>query len=107
MAIFNGILEVVIYMDQSEGFVQKGKKPCVQIQEMFLWAHAITRACYRCIHLISINEGFYRNQRDYSLYVTQTNEYSVITIFYVNILIILASNVTQLKWLKSKLKKDF
>ena len=44
---------------------------------------------------------------DHSLYIKQTCEYLLVTILYVDDLIILASNVTQLKWLKSKLKKEF
>ena len=40
------------------------------------------------------------------MYVKQTSEYFLLAIFYVDALIILTNNVTQLKWLKSELKKE-
>ena len=65
------------------------------------------RAWYHRTDSFFINEGFCRSQADYSLYVKQTGEYLLMTILYVNDLIVLASNVTQLKWLKLELKKEF
>ena len=41
------------------------------------------------------------------MYIKQTTEYLLVAIFYVDDLIILASNVTQLKWHKMELKKEF
>ena len=41
---------------------------------------------------------------DYSLYVKQTGKYVLVTILYMDDLIILANNVIQLKWLKSELE---
>jgi hypothetical protein len=41
------------------------------------------------------------------MYVKQTGEYLLIVIIYVDDLIILASNVTILKWLKSRLEDEF
>ena len=51
--------------------------------------------------------GFCKIQADHLLYVKQTGEYLIVTSLYVEDLIILASNVTQLKWLKWKLEKEF
>jgi len=53
------------------------------------------------------HEGFSRSQADHSLYVKQTGEYLLIVIIYVDDLIILASNVSILKWLKSRLEDEF
>ena len=44
---------------------------------------------------------------DHSLYVKQTGGYLLVKILYVNDLIILVRNVTQLKWHKSELKNEF
>ena len=44
---------------------------------------------------------------DHLLYVKQMDEYLLVAFLYVDNLIILASNVTQLKWLKSELEKEF
>ena len=65
------------------------------------------RAWYFRIDSFFINEGFYRSQADHSLYVKQTSEYLLVAIFYVNDLIILTSNVTQLKWLNLELECFF
>jgi len=53
------------------------------------------------------HEGFFRSQANHSLYVKQTGEYLLIVIIYVDDVIILASNVTILKWLKSRLEDEF
>jgi hypothetical protein len=41
------------------------------------------------------------------LYIKQTGDYILVTILYVDDLIILSSDVTKLKWLKSQFEKDF
>ena len=62
---------------------------------------------YHRIDSFFINEGFCRSQADHSSYVKQTGEYLLVAILYVNDLIILASNVTQLKWFNLEFEKDF
>ena len=53
-----------------------------------------------------INEGFCRSQADHLLYIKKTSKYLLVVILHMDDLIILASNVIQLKWLKLELKKD-
>ena len=65
------------------------------------------RAWYNRIKPFFINKGFYKSQVDHLLYNKHTGEYLLVTIPYVDDLIILASNVIQLKWLKSQLEKEF
>ena len=65
------------------------------------------RAWYHRIHLFFINEGFCRSQVDHSLYVKQMGEYLLVAILYVDDFILFSSNITQLKWLKSELEKEF
>ena len=93
MAFLDGILEVEFYMDQPEGFVQTQKS------FVHAWCHRIDS--------FFINEGFCRNQADHSFYVKQMCEYLLVAALYVDDLFILASNVTQLKWLKLEFKKEF
>ena len=47
------------------------------------------------------------SQTDHSLNVKQRGKYLLVIILYVDNLIILANNVTQLKCFKSELKKEF
>ncbi len=65
------------------------------------------RAWYQRIDMFFTHKGFSRSQADHLLYVKQTGEYLLIVIIYVDDLIILASNVNILKWLKSRLEDEF
>ena len=47
------------------------------------------------------------HQTDHSLIVKQRDKYLLVTILYMDNLIILASNVTQLKCFKLELEKEF
>jgi hypothetical protein len=107
-AFLNGVLEVVIYMDQPEEFVQKGKEHlvCKLIKALYGLKQS-PRAWYQRIDSFFINEGFCRSHADHSLYIKQTGDYILVTILYVDDLIILSSDVTKLKWLKSQLEKEF
>ena len=61
---------------------------------------------YHSINSFFINKGL--QEPNGSFIIRQTNdEYLLVAILYVDDLIILASNVIQLKWLKSKLEKEF
>ena len=42
---------------------------------------------------------------DHSLYINKMGDYLLVAILYVDNLIMLASNIIQLKWLKSKFEK--
>ena len=53
----NGVLEVEIYMDQLEGFIQKGKEHLMYKQSPIEYYHHI--------HSFFINEGFGKSQADY------------------------------------------
>ncbi len=75
-AFLNGVLEVVIYMDQPEGFVQKGKEHlvCKLIKALYGLKQS-PRAWYQRIDSFFINEGFCRSHADHSLYIKQTDDY--------------------------------
>jgi hypothetical protein len=107
-AFLNGMLEVVIYMDQPEGFVQKDKEHlvCKLIKALYGLKQS-PRAWYQRIDSFFINESFCRIHAYHSLYIKQTGDYILVTIFYVDDLIILSSDVTKLKWLKSQLEIFF
>ncbi len=107
-AFLNGELEEDIYMDQPQGFVQEGKEQLVcKLKKSLYGLKQSPRAWYQRIDMFFTHECFSRSQADHSLYVKQTGEYLLIVIIYVDDLIILASNVNILKWLKSRLEDEF
>jgi len=107
-AFLNGELEEDIYMDQPQGVVQDGKEHLVcKLKKSLYGLKQSPRAWYQCIDMFFTHEDFFRSQADHSLYVKQTGEYLLIVIIYVDDLIILASNVSILKWLKSRLEDEF
>ena len=79
----------------------------MQSQEILYGPKQSPRAWYHCINLFFINEGFCCSKVDHSLYIKHTGEYLLVTIVYMDDLVILVSNVTQLKWLKLELEKEF
>lgn len=66
---------------------------------------AIAEGVVQPYQFVLHQQGFWTNQANNSLYVKQTCEYFLVVIFYLENLIMLASNVTQLKRLKTELKK--
>jgi hypothetical protein len=107
-AFLNGELEEDIYMDQPQGFMQDGKEHLLcKLKKSLYGLKQSPRAWYQCIDMFFTHEDLFRSQADHSLYVKQTGEYLLIVIDYVDDLIILASNVSILKWLKSRLENEF
>ena len=107
-AFLNGVLDVVIYMNQPEGFVQKDKEHLVcKVIKTLYGLKQSPRAWYQRIDSFFINEGFCRSHADHSLFIKQTGDYILVTILYIDDYIILSSDVIKLKWLKSQLEKKF
>jgi hypothetical protein len=107
-AFLNGELEEDIYMDQPQGFVQDGKEHLMcKLKKSLYGLKQSPRAWYQCIDMFFTHEGFPKSEADHSLYVRQTGEYLLIVIINVDDLIILASHVSILKWLKSRLEDEF
>ena len=99
----NGELDVVIYMEQLKGFVQKGREH----EEITLRIEATWTSMVRVHSHIFVNKSFTKSYTDYLMYVLQTCDYIIIVIIYVDDLIILASNVNMINELKSSLKREF
>lgn len=74
MTFLNGILEVEIYMDQSEGFVQEEKEDLVcKLKKILYGLKQSPRAWYHHIGSFFIDEDFCKSQVYHSLYVKQTD----------------------------------
>jgi hypothetical protein len=107
-AFLNGDLEVVIYMDQPPGFVQEGQSHLVcKLKKTLYGLKQSSRAWYEKIHLFFTKEGFIRSHADHSLYVKQTGNYFMAVVIYVDDLIMLASDMTMMNELKSKLEEEY
>ena len=107
-AFLNGELEEDIYMDQPHGFGQEGSDHLVcKLKKSLYGLKQSPRAWYQRIDSFFTKEGFTRSQADHSLYIKQTGEYLLIVLIYVDDLIILASLLAKLAWLKAKLKEEF
>lgn len=95
-------------MDQPQGFAQEGKEHLVcKLKKALYGLKQSPRAWYQRIDAFFTKEGFSRSQADHSLYVKQTSDHLIIVIIYVDDLIILASKMSVLEWLKSKLAHEF
>ena len=94
----NGIFKVEIYMGQPEGFVQEGQEDLVcKFKKALYMLKQSMRVWYHRIDLFFVEEKYF----------SQTSQYLLVTILYVDNLIILASNITQLKWLKLEFEKEY
>ena len=95
-------------MDQLLGFVEEGTQHhACRLKKSLYGLKQSPRAWYQRIDMFFTKEGFSRSHADHSLYVKQTRELLLIVIFYVDDLIILASDDAVLGWLKAKLEKEF
>lgn len=107
-AFLNEKLEEDIYMNQLQGFVQKGFDHLVSKLKNFLYGlKQSPRAWYQRIDSFFTKEGFTRSQRDHFLYIKQMGEFLLIILIYDDDFIMLASRSTKLAWLKSKFKEEF
>lgn len=108
ITFLNVELEEDIYMEQSKEFVQKGKKYLVcKLKKSLYRLKQSLRTWYQKINLFFTNEGFCRSQVDHSLYIKQLSESLLMVIIYIDDLIILASNLSALKYMKMKLEDEF
>ena len=97
-----------IFYGSTGEFVQEEKEHLVcKLKKVLYVLKQSLRVWYHRIDSFFINEGFCRSQADHLLYTKQASEYLLVAILYVDNVIILASNVTQLKWLKLELNKKF
>lgn len=88
--------------------MQEDKKHLMcKLKKSLYGVKQLLRILYQQIDLFFTNDGFYRSQANHSLYIKQSNESLLVVIIYVDDLIIFKSDVSALKWLKSKLEDEF
>ena len=67
-AFFNGVLEMEIYMNQPECFIQEGKKNLMcNLKKILYRLKQLPKTWYHRIESFFINEGFCKSQADHLL----------------------------------------
>ena len=111
-AFLHGELAEVIYMEIPEGLKQetwKGtgdspKQACRLITTIYGLKQAL-RAWYRKINKFFSESGFTRSNEDHSLYVHRTRR--LIILLYVDDLVLAASTLEDISWIKKMLRAEF
>ena len=107
-AFLNGDLEEDIYMEQLNGFVQRGHEHLVcKLKKSLYGLKQASRAWYQKIDATLLDLGFERSVADHSLYFAQTGPCVMLVLVYVDDLIILSSNMESMAALKSKLEAEY
>jgi hypothetical protein len=107
-AFLKPFLKEVIYMDQPEGFVQRGREHLkCKLRKTIYGLRQSGREWYNDITTFFTKEGFYRSHADYSLFIKRTSSYLLIVLIYVDDLIMLASDKGQMQALKKRLHEKF
>ncbi len=103
--IFNGDLEEEIYMEQPEGFTQKGEHLVCKLHKSLYELKQSSRAWNQKLDVFCKNIKFVRSDVDFSMYITQVGD--VIIVVYVNDLILVCNNKDKLLQVKEELFRKF
>ena len=105
----HGDLDVEIYMQQPEGFVEKGKEEMVcRLFKSLYGLKQSPRAWYHKFHKFMLSQGYKRSEFDHCLYTKQAKDGSwLILILYVDDMLIAGKHMEEISALKSKMAKSF
>ena len=108
-AFLHGDLDVEIYMQQPEGFVEKGKEELVcRLFKSLYGLKQSPRAWYHKFHKFMLSQGYKRSEFDHCLYTKQAKDGSwLILILYVDDMLIAGKHMEEISALKSKMAKSF
>ena len=101
----HGDLHEDIYMQQPEGFVEKGREHLVcKLKKNIYGLKQEPREWYHKFHLFMLSQGYRRSDIDHCLYTKRAKDGSfLILILYVDDLLLSHTNINELVALKSKL----
>ena len=108
-AFLNGFLEEEIYVEQTQGFVKKGKEDQVlKLKKALYGLKQAPRAWYSRIDSYFMSSGFRRSQSEPTLYIkTQGNSDTLIISLYVDDLIYTGNNEEMIQEFKHDMMKTF
>ena len=107
-AFLNGFLEEEIYVEQPEGFVDKGNKNKVYLLKKALYGlKQAPRVWYSRIDDHLISPGFEKSLSELTLYVKHDGTNILIISLYVDDLLVTGNNLDQVNQFKLNMKKVF
>ena len=108
-AFLHGDLHEEVYMQQPEGYVEKGKEQMVcQLKKSLYGLKQAPREWYHKFHQFMLSQGYKRSEIDHCLYTKQAKDGSLlILILYVDDMLIAGRHMAEISALKSKMAKVF
>ena len=108
-AFLHGDLQKEIYMQQLEGFEEKGKEGLVcKLKKSLYGLKQAPREWYHKFHLFMLSQSYQRSDTDHCLYTKRAKDGSLlILILYVDDMLITRTNIDEISNLKSKLNANF
>ncbi|GAA0172288.1 hypothetical protein LIER_26140 [Lithospermum erythrorhizon] len=108
-AFLYGDLEEVIQMEQSEGFVMKGKEGLVcRLNKSLYGLKQAPRQWYKKFHTFMIDQGFKKTLVDHYVYCKSfNNESFIILLLYVDDMLLVGDDVRKINGLKNDLNRAF
>ena len=105
----HGDLHEDIYMQQPEGFVEKGKENLVcKLKKSLYGLKQAPREWYHKIHSFMLSQGYRQSDIDHCLYTKRAKDGSLlILILYVDDMLLAGTNINELAALKAKLNNSF
>jgi len=95
------VLEEEIYVEQPQGFINKGNEGKVlRLKKALYGLKQDPRAWYSKIDQYFIDQGFRRSQSEPTLYIKSQGQYHLIVSLYVNDLIYTGNNLEKMKEFK-------
>ncbi|KAE8686024.1 cytochrome P450 71A9-like [Hibiscus syriacus] len=107
-AFLHGDLEEEIYMSQSEGFTEAGKKNLVcRLKKSLYGLKQAPRQWYKKFDSFMGSSGFTRCQSDHCCYIKRFDNSFIILLLYVDDMLVAGSDMQEIIHLKQKLSKQF
>ena len=104
----NGELEEVIYMKQTEGFVEPGKEDHVcKLHKSIYGLKQVSRQWYKKFDSVISSFGFTENIVDECVYIKTVGKNFILLILYVDDILLASSNIKLLKDTKEFLSANF
>jgi transposase InsO family protein len=107
-AFLHGDLDVPIYMEQPEGFVEAGKEHLVcRLKKSLYGLKQSGRQWYQRMNDVLLNMSFYHLEADHCVYVFKDSSTIIILTLYVDDLLLISNSLKKLTQFKERLSVTF